>query len=261
MVDWVCDQSKAERAPGLIVGISGTDSILTFLVCAEAFKRLGKQNRVIGVHFGLPLLDQENRILSNQNSIACVKEPFNWVIGDVFPWLKKQAPDALLEVDSHDGYDDDNIRWGRLFSRAVSDTTGEQDLSHQHYFPVGTLNATEDFLGTYSQISKAVSLQPLIDLYKSEVLELCRFLNVPEIAIEKSAEIDCACGRYDTAAHYIKEIDAYVMVQKKELDRRYFDALPQEAKVAVMEYVLEEKERNSFRMRTPYRPQKSLIIV
>ena len=53
LVDWVCDQSKAERAPGLIVGISGTDSILTFLVCAEAFKRLGKQNRVIGVHFGL----------------------------------------------------------------------------------------------------------------------------------------------------------------------------------------------------------------
>src|SRR5690349_11673404 len=40
LVQWVHDEIIVKRgAPGLAIGISGTDSIVAFLVCAKAFER------------------------------------------------------------------------------------------------------------------------------------------------------------------------------------------------------------------------------
>jgi len=93
------------------------------------------------------------------------------------------------------------------------------------------------------------------------VLEICEALNVPQIALDKSREIDCDCGRFDTAANHLEEVDAYIMKLKKELDGAYIKAMPQETRVAVMEYVLEEEARNQFRTQTPYRPIASPIVL
>ena len=257
IVQWIQEKASQERAPGLIVGISGTDSILTYLTCAEAFKRLDKADHVIGVHYGPKLSDEET---GATDSTLCMVHEFNWVAKDIFPWLKQKSPESKLELDSSDGYNDDNVRWGRLFSRAVRDTDNDNSLSADHYFTVGTRNATEDFLGTYSQVSKAVSIQPLIHLYKSEVLKLCEYLNVPQIAMDKSRQVDCNCGRFDTAANHLEEVDAYIMKSQGLLSKDYIEKMPSEVKAAIMEYVLEEESRNNFRTVTPYRPQESLVI-
>jgi NH3-dependent NAD+ synthetase len=134
-------------------------------------------------------------------------------------------------------------------------------LGDSHYFTLGTRNATEDYLGTYSQISKAVSMQPLVHLYKSEVLEICQALGVPQIALDKSREIDCDCGRFDTAANHLEEVDHYIMMRKGELDKKYASNWDGETRASVMEYVLEEEERNKFREQTPYRPDRSPVIL
>lgn len=258
IVQWIEETAKAERAPGAIIGISGTDSILVYLACAEAFTRMGKPEAVIGVHYG-PRLDEAQPQPDN-GGIYCVSSEFNWVAKDVFPWLKAQAPQARLELDHSAGYKDDHVRWGRLFSRAVSDTDDGQGLSTSHYFPIGTRNATEDYLGTYSQISRAVSMQPIVNLYKSEVLQLCEYLGVPQVAMDKSREVDCDCGRFDTAALYLEEVDAFIMKEKGEINKDYFKGFDAEVRASVMEYVLEEKERNAFREKTPYRPENDLVI-
>lgn len=52
---------------------------------------------------------------------------------------------------------------------------------HGIYFPVGTRNATEQALERRSQVSESVSLLPILELYKTEVLELCAYLGVPQI--------------------------------------------------------------------------------
>lgn len=258
---WIETTVTEQRAPGLIIGLSGTDSILTFLAAAKALENLGRQDRLLGVHYCTPE-DQETGVdKTTQHKFRCVKDEFNWVVNDIYPWLKQQAPQAKLEIDHSEGFDNDHIRWGRLFSRAVANIAQNQSLANDHYFTLGTRNATEDYLGTYSQISKAVSMQPLIHIYKSEVLQICEALGVPQIALDKSREVDCDCGRFDTAAHYLEEVDAYIMKRKGELSGEFIKAMPRETQTAVMEYVLEEEERNRFRDITPYRPSISPVTL
>ncbi|TAL35361.1 MAG: hypothetical protein EPN97_07370 [Alphaproteobacteria bacterium] len=245
IVQWIYSQCVAERAPGLIMGISGTDSILTYLACAKAFERLAKPHRVLGVHFTTE---------AEKNN--------SWVVQEVFPWLKKMAPQALLEIDSADSGHDDQIRWGKLFSRAVSDTNNRDSLASNYYFPVGTRNATEEHLGTYSQLSGAVSMMPIVNILKSEVLDICAWLGVPDIAMRKSCEVDCDCGRFDVAADYLREVDLWVMHRMGILSRGYLERnMPADVRNAVMEYVIEEETRNQFRRRTPYKPSENLVVL
>lgn len=245
IVQWIHDKSIQEKAPGLIMGLSGTDSILTYLACAKAFERLGKPGRVLGLHF-----------------TGGADSKLDWVVEQVYPWLKNQMPQAALEIDTDAGGSDDQIRWGRLFSRAVKDTAAKDSLASNYYFTVGTRNATEEHLGTYSQLSTAVSMMPIIDLYKSEVLEICEWLGVPKIAMQKSCEVDCACGRFQVAADYLREVDLWVMQRKGMLSRSYIEQnVPPDVRNTVLEYVIEEESRNKFRKRTPYKPGESLVVV
>ncbi len=259
IVSWIEETARKERAPGLIVGISGTDSILTFLACAKAFENLGKPDRVLGLNFEHT---SKNEFAGKGQAFECAKTSGNWVKEEIFPWLKTVAPHAKLEVDDTIPHSDENVRWGHLFSRSVKETNARQGLVSEHYFPVGTRNATEQALGTYSQISKSVSLLPIINLFKSEVLELCEFLGVPQIAIDKSREIDCDCGRFDVQANHMRELDLFIMARQNLLSKEFVkQAMPQDVYAAVMEFYAEETDLNAYRPRTPYLPEHNLTII
>lgn len=255
---WIAQTAKHERAPGLIVGLSGTDSILTFLACARAFEMLGKPGKVLGLNFEH---SSKNDFAGTDQPFTCARSSFNWVARDIFPWLREQAPQAQLEIDDTIPHSDDNKRWGHLFSRAVSANDPRHGLLSEHFFPVGTRNATEQALGTYSQLSKSVSMLPIVDLYKTEVLDICEYLGVPQIAIDKSREIDCDCGRFDTQANHMRELDLFIMHKKGELTRDYIDRnIPKPVLAAVMEFYVEERANNDYRPRTPYTPQQTLVV-
>lgn len=258
-VGWIEQAARAERAPGLIVGISGTDSILTFLACARAFERLGKPDKVLGLHFEHA---SKNTLVDNDPARQCAAPEANWVGRDIIPWLKTQAPQALFETDATIAHSDDNRRWGHLFSRAVRQTDARHGMTSQHYFPVGTRNATEEALGTYSQISKAVSMLPIIGLYKTEVLQICAHLGVPQIAMDKSREIDCDCGRFHVQANHMQELDWYIMHRHGLLARQYLtDNIAPDVLASVAEFYAEEGAQNSYRPRTPYRPASDLAVI
>jgi NH3-dependent NAD+ synthetase len=259
IVAWIERKASEERAPGLIVGISGTDSILTFLASARAFENMGKGHKVLGVNFEHATKD---KLVEKSQPFVCVKSDFNWVANDIIPWLQEKAPQVRLETDRTIEHSDDNMRWGRLFSRAVSDVDMRHGLGSSHYFPVGTRNATEHTLGTYSQLSKSVSMLPIIDLYKTEVLALCAYLGVPKIAMDKSREIDCDCGRFEVQANHMQELDYYIMYKRGQLSLKYLqDNVPPEVLNAVTEFYMEETLGNSYRPRTPYRPEQNLVVM
>ncbi len=256
---WIAHAAKAERAPGLIVGISGTDSILTFLACARAFERMGKGDRVLGLHFEH---QSKNAMIDNDPARQCAAPELDWVGREIIPWLKTQAPQALFETDATIAHSDDNRRWGHLFSRAVRQTDARHGMTSQHYFPVGTRNATEEALGTYSQISKAVSMLPIIGLYKTEVLQVCAHLGVPKIAMDKSREIDCDCGRFHVQANHMQALDWYIMHRQGLLAREYLKQhVAPDVLASVAEFYAEETAQNSYRARTPYRPAGDLAVI
>lgn len=146
-------------------------------------------------------------------------------------------------------------------ARSVSETPAGRDLGSSHYFPVGTRNATEDALGAYSQISKSVSMLPLVQVFKTEVLKICEYLSVPQIAIDKSKEIDCDCGRFDIQADHMRELDLLIMQRQGLLSTKGLrDNVPMTVLKKIVEFYQRETAFNEFRKTTPYKPEQSLVV-
>lgn len=213
--------------PGIMMGLSGTDSILAFVLCYDALESIGKQHRLEGVHY-----------VAHPDREA-------WFARDIFPWLKERCPHARLDAVQALGgrpyASADKARWADLFLRASS-----SEEEGKTFWVSGTMNATEKALGKYCILQKAVSLQPISTLYKSDVLELCAELGVPAIAIQNSQVPDCMCGREEFAAENIRLIDD---VLRSKIDGKGYtlDQLERAHK-----YVRECRDLYDFKKRTPY---------
>jgi NH3-dependent NAD+ synthetase len=260
LVDWAEQLINREKAPGFIVGISGTDSVLAFLVCYRALKRTGRQDRLIGVHYGAPFPPLERTAEQIAKALE-ISPSYRWVPRILLPWLQEQAPEATISVDSSIDVASDQFRWADIFRRSVNSAAAKDSLdASEAFWVVGTRNATEDALGTYSNLSKAASLQPLIHLWKSDILSICEWLGVPRIAVEQSRQADCDCGRYDLAAAHISEIDAILRDQADEPVPEIADmkrAVGTDVWQRLIAFVLEQKAFGGFKKRIPYMPMSA----
>ncbi len=79
----------------------------------------------------------------------------------------------------------EEMRWARFLSFSLK----------QNAWLVGSRNRTEDLLGTYSLASRLATYLPLVNVWKSEVMDLCRFIGVPEEILNSSLRADPDCGR------------------------------------------------------------------
>ena len=249
-----------KEVPGFIIGISGTDSILTFLACAKAFKEIGRPERVWGIHYGSPFPPPE-KSSEEVDRILSINPSYRWVARIIVPWLQQQAPGSLVSVDSSIDHTDDYQRWAALFRSSLNGALKTEPLpTGENYWVVGTKNATEDVLGSYSNLSAAVSLQPIVHLWKSEVLKLCAFLNVPIMAMQKSRQVDCDCGRFDIAANHIEEVDAVLMVHQRVLSRHYLEsALAPELLNQLEDFVEQQIRYSKFKKEIPYTPPAVVV--
>lgn len=246
LVSWLHDEVIVrQRAPGFLIGLSGTDSIVTFLAASKAFEKAGKPGRVLGVHFA----PSDDFLYDHPES-----ETHLWFSDLVIPWLKEQAPGAEIIVDTSIDWRCDGLRWGYLMDLSIV-SNGKRRmirLPEEQYWVVGTRNRTEDVLLNYSNVSMAVSLQPLIHLWKSEVLQISKHLGVPDIAIDKSCETDCICGREALAANHIKEVDA--LLQARNDCSTWESAFTNELYVRLDKFIEAQIAKNGFKKTLPYTP-------
>lgn len=239
LIDRLVAKMKLSQVPvpGFIMGLSGTDSIIAFLIVYEAACRMdiGLQDYVVGVHY-----------------VNDIDKP-SWFEREVFPWLKERCVGAELFTAVPRGGNRDPQRWADLHLRSTHIVSSSDDTAvpwdeNNNYWTCGTMNATEKALGKYSLLSTAVSLQPIQSLWKSEIMSLCAHLDVPQEAIRRSRIPDCLCGRDEFAAENIELIDTILTMGR-------FGALsdwePEHVDKAI-EYVRSEKQRNGFRERVPY---------
>lgn len=223
--------------PGFMVGLSGTDSILVFLLLHEAATRMGMAHRLVGIHYV-----NEHR-----------RKP-TWFEEHIVPWLRERCHGSTVLVESPLGGNHDQQRWADLHLRALNTVERDEDgrtvtraLPHGHnYWVAGCVNATEHELGKFSQMSREVSLMPIRNVWKSNVMRMCKALEVPAIAMEYARLPDCLCGRDEIAASNIELIDAILKydIRVRDHDPELLDQM--------LAYVRDLKRDNGFKQRTPY---------
>lgn len=243
LVCWCRDLTLKEKAPGYIVGLSGTDSIAAFLICYEALKSVGKADRLVGVHYGKGLGDKTPEQIER---LVEMSPNYRWFTRTIIPWLQDQAPLATLVIDESDEITDDYHRWADLMRRSLNGSDKRSKMADGNFWVVGTRNRTEEMLGTFSNISGCASLQPLLRLWKSDVLSICKHLGVPGVAIEHARQADCDCGRYDLAAAHIEEIDAILAGANPAVS----DAIREKLHT----FIAEQTAEAAFKKRIPYSP-------
>lgn len=247
LVDWIHDEIIVKRkAPGLVVGISGTDSIVAFLAVAEAYERLGKPNRAAAIHYGeaLPALVNSPEL-----------EGKFWFQRQVLPWLKQRAPQAQIFVDTSIDSSRDGLRWGALLDWSVLGDSkhGIMQAPNDQHWVVGTRNASEDALFAYSNASNMASVQPLLHLWKSEILTIAKELGLPQKTLDHSCQPDCACGRMDLWAYHIPEVDHLLMARAGILNPQHVeDSMPASLYKSLNAFIDTQIASSQFKTQIPY---------
>ena len=247
VVTWLCtDIVHRKEAPGFIIGLSGTDSIVAFLAAYRALDRCNKADRLLGVHFA-----PSQEFLEDYPEA----EAHKWFSVEIVPWLRKFAPFAKIEVDTSIDWRMDGLRWGSLADRSVMYTSDRKMRpSEDKYWILGTRNQTEERLFNYSVASTIASVQPLVKLYKSEILDICEWLGVPPLVIKKSCEADCICGREELRAHFGRELDIILRANATSLANPDYVALNPVLKERLSKYIAERVSKGSFKKTIPYVP-------
>lgn len=113
--------------------------------------------------------------------------------------------DTIDITPAVDGYlqnvpEADGRRRGNVMARLRSLVILFDQSEKYHALPVGTGNKTERLLGYFTwHGDDAPPINPLGDLFKTQVWELARYLGVPQAIIEKHPTADLVAGQTDEA--------------------------------------------------------------
>lgn len=166
-----------------LVGMSGgVDSSVT---AALAVRALGSQN-VIGV--SMPYRE------SSKTSREHAKEVAKWLGIDLVTVEISDAVDSLLENLDPGA---DPTRRGNVMARMRMITLFDLSMKHRA-LPLGTSNKSERLLGYFTwHGDDAPPVNPLGDLFKTQVLQLARHLGIPEAVISQPPSADLVRGQTD----------------------------------------------------------------
>jgi NAD+ synthetase len=178
-------KDEVERRRGFkkgLVGVSGgVDSALTAFLAAQA---LGKEN-VIGVR--MPYRTSSPASLAHAQ-LVIDKLGIQSLTVDI-----SDAVDGLVKQVG----DDDPHRLGNMMARERMIVLFDLSAKHKA-LPLGTSNKSERLLGYFTwHGDDAPPVNPLGDLFKTQVWALARYVGVPEEIVEKPATADLIKGQTD----------------------------------------------------------------
>jgi len=113
---------------------------------------------------------------------------------------------------------------------------------------VGTRNRTENVFGTFSLASRVATYLPIVGVWKTDVMELCQLIGVPDVVTASSRSADPDCGRPKKLAEISLElIDVFLKVQLGHLQADALSALT----AAQVDYLTKAYKANKFRTELP----------
>ena len=184
--DEVQRRRKFER---VVVGLSGgVDSSLVAYLSAEA---LGPSN-VLGVRMPYRTSSPES-LAHAQLVIDQLGIPSTTI--DISPAVDGLA--VAIEKAGKDGRDIQPGRLGNIMARSRMITLFDLSAAHQA-LPIGTGNKTERLLGYFTwHADDSPPVNPIGDLFKTQVWALARHLGVPDVIVSKPATADLIKGQTD----------------------------------------------------------------
>jgi NAD+ synthetase len=182
LVAFLREEFERRNFSRAVVGLSGgVDSAVTSFLAAEA---LGAEN-VLAVR--MPYRT------SSPDSLAHAQ-----LVVDALG-VKSRTIDISPAVDGYlsNEPDADPGRRGNVMARERMIILFDQSAKC-HALPVGTGNKTERLLGYFTwHADDSPPINPLGDLFKTQVWQLAKFLGVPEVIVKKPASADLIEGQTD----------------------------------------------------------------
>jgi len=223
LVSWVAETVK--DAPGLVVGLSGTDSALAYSLCSKGLELAGRdRNSLMGIHYG-DEYDFED-YFKQYGMVQVVNLPDN----------------KFLETDSY--------RWAAIQTYA---------MEHRSWI-VGTRNKTEYLLGDYSNASLVAVMQPLSALWKSEVLALCEQVGMPKEMIAASCLGDpkCYCHKPGLLRR-LSDCETVLALQEKERELGEITPAEKATLLQCSQFLSMYMEGKTYKSKIPYAPPTGIL--
>ena len=246
LVSFLRNETRKAGLTRVVLGVSG--GIDSAAVAALAVEALGPEN-VLGLF--TPYRTTAERSRSDARSVA-----------DTFGFTLEEVP-ITDQIDAYFSHRPDahQVRRGNKMARERKSI--EYDRSWPDGLVLGTSNKTELLLGYGTQFGDLASaLNPVGDLYKTQLRELALHLGVPRPVIEKAPSADLWEGQTDEGELGFSYEDAdvilYHMVDRRalaaELVAAGFDA-------ALVARIRERIRRNHFKRVMPIIAKLSLRTV
>jgi len=181
IMNWIGDKVKDTKTNGIVIGLSGgIDSSVSAVLCRKILDKL----KVFGII--LPCYSNNNdlrdaELLTNKFDIQYIIYPLN----DMYDSFKSHNP---LSDNLTDANLKSRLRMAVLYYYA----------NYYNSLVVGTTNKTEYEIGYYTKYGDGgVDIEPIADLYKTEIKKLAKYLKIPDKIINKAPSAGLWKGQTD----------------------------------------------------------------
>ena len=249
ITEFVQNKVSEANADGLVVGLSGgiDSTVAAFLAC----EAVGKEN-VFGVVLPSTTTPTEDKL--HGTTIA-------QLLGINY---KEMAIDSILnEFLSVAQLEEDILAIGNLKAR-IRMSIIYFYANSKNYLVCGTGNKSEISIGYFTKHGDgACDIEPIGDLYKTNVYELAKYLEIPQEIIDKPPRAGLWNNQTDEdeigMTYKLLDKILYRFIEK-EIDA---DSIAKELDIEVNEVndIINRVERNQHKTQVPESPKKTLMVI
>ncbi|HWR24679.1 MAG TPA: NAD+ synthase, partial [Methanosarcina sp.] len=245
IIDFIRKETSKACVNGAVIGISG--GIDSALVAALSVQALGK-DKVLGIHMpesGLtPVQDgKDAKILADRLGIEFQTIDISGIISAFMAAIPESENANRLSRGNLKA----RVRMVLLYFHA----------NQMNRMVIGTGNKTEILLGYYTKYGDGgVDLEPIGGLYKTEVWELSRRLEIPDSLITKKPSAGLWAGQTDEAELGISYVKVDKMLRMLEANKEPELILKTlEVSIEQLNSVMKRIERNEHKRKAPPMPE------